>query len=492
MRAFIQATQGAESMSDSYDVIVIGGGTGGYPAAIRAGQLGMKAVCINAWLNRDGKPAYGGTCLNAGCIPSKALLESSEMFHRAQHELSAHGVKVGEVSIDIGAMQTRKAKITSSLTGGIGALFKANGVTGLEGWARLLGNGQVEYTSHAGEKKVLSGKHIIVATGSEPVELKIAPFDHQRICDSWDALDFTAAPKRLGIIGAGVIGVELGSVWARLGSKVTILEALPTFLPMVDQTIAKDAQRQFTKQGLDIRLGAKVAGAKNTGTEVVVDYEQDGAKKTETFDVLIVAVGRRPTTAGLNAEGVGLALDPRGFVKVDKHYKTNLPGVYATGDVIGGLMLAHKAIEEGVALVEQLHGEKTEVNYAAVPSVIYTTPEVAWVGLSEEQAKAAGHEVKVGTSPFAANGRAKALEAAVGTIKVVSDAKTDRILGVHMVGPYVSEILQSVVVALEFGATTADLQLTMHGHPTLAEALHEAYLAVDGRATHAINKKKAA
>jgi dihydrolipoamide dehydrogenase len=479
-------------MSDSYDLIVIGGGTGGYPAAIRAGQLGMKAVCINAWLNKDKKPAFGGTCLNAGCIPSKALLESSEMFHRAGHELAAHGVKVAAPTLDLAAMQSRKNKICTSLTGGIGALFKANGVTGLEGTGRLMGGGKVEFTSHSGEKKVLEGKHIIVATGSEPVELKIAPFDHERICDSWDALDFTDVPQRLGIIGAGVIGVELGSVWARLGSKVTILEALPTFLPMVDQTIAKDAQRQFTKQGLDIRLGAKVLGATSNKKEVVVEYESEGAKKSETFDKLIVAVGRRPYTKGLNAEGVGLELDPRGFIKVDKNYRTNLKGVYATGDVIGGLMLAHKAIEEGVTLIEQLHGEKPEVNYAAVPSVIYTTPEVAWVGLSEEQAKAAGHEIKTGTSPFAANGRAKALEAAVGTIKVISDAKSDRILGVHMVGPYVSEILQSVVVAMEFQATTADLQLTMHGHPTLAEALHEAYLAVDGRAIHAINKKKAA
>lgn len=475
-----------------FDVVVIGGGTGGYPAAIRAGQLGMKVACINAWLNRDGKPAYGGTCLNAGCIPSKALLESSEMFHKAQHELASHGVKVSGVAMDIAAMQARKGKITASLTGGISGLFKANGVVGMEGFAKLLGNGQVEYTSHAGEKQVLKAKHIIVATGSEPVELKIAPFDHKLICDSWDALDFTEPPARLGIIGAGVIGVELGSVWARLGSKVTILEALPTFLPMVDQTIAKDAQRQFAKQGLDIRLGAKVQSAKVKGKEVVVEFESEGAIKTETFDKLIVAVGRRPYTKGLNAEGIGLELDQRGFLKIDKHYKTNIPGIYGSGDVVGGLMLAHKAIEEGIALVEQLHGEKTEVNYDAVPSVIYTTPEVAWVGLTEEQAKAAGHEVKIGTSPFAANGRAKALEAAVGSIKVVSDAKNDRILGVHMVGPYVSELLQSVVVALEFGATTADLQLTMHGHPTLAEALHEAYLAVDGRAIHALNKKKAA
>lgn len=475
-----------------FDVVVIGGGTGGYPAAIRAGQLGMKVACINAWLNRDGKPAYGGTCLNAGCIPSKALLESSEMFHKANHELASHGVKVSGVSMDIGAMQTRKNKITTSLTSGITGLFKANGVVGMEGFARLLGNGQVEFKPHSGEKQTLKAKHIIVATGSVPVELKIAAFDGKLICDSWDALDFTEPPARLGIIGAGVIGVELGSVWARLGSKVTILEAMPSFLPMVDQTIAKDAARQFAKQGLDIRLGAKVQSAKVKGKEVVVEFESEGAIKTESFDKLIVAVGRKPYTEGLGAKEIGLALDERGFVKVDKHYQTNIPGIYATGDVIGGAMLAHKAIEEGVALVEQLHGEKTEVNYDAIPSVIYTTPEVAWAGLSEEQAKAKGHEVKVGTSPFASNGRAKALEAAVGTIKVISDAKSDRILGVHMVGPYVSELLQSVIVALEFGATTADLQLTMHGHPTLAEALHEAYLAVDGRAIHAINKKKAA
>lgn len=480
----------ATDSSGEWDVVVIGGGTGGYPAAIRAGQLGMKVVCINAWLNRDGKPAYGGTCLNAGCIPSKALLESSEMFHKANHELALHGVKVQGVAMDIATMQARKTKICSSLTGGIAGLFKANGVVGMEGYAKLLGNGQVEYTSHSGDKQVLKAKHIIVATGSEPVELKIAPFDHERICDSWDALDFTEPPARLGIIGAGVIGVELGSVWARLGSKVTILEALPTFLPMVDATIAKDAQRQFAKQGLDIRLGAKVQSAKLVGKEVVVEFESEAAIKTETFDKLIVAVGRRPYTKGLNAEGIGLELDARGFLKIDKHYRTNIPGIYGSGDVVGGAMLAHKAIEEGIALVEQLHGEKTEVNYDAIPSVIYTAPEVAWAGLSEEQAKAKGHEVKTGTSPFAANGRAKALEAAVGTVKVISDAKTDRILGVHMVGPYVSEILQSVIVALEFGATTADLQLTMHGHPTLAEALHEAYLAVDGRAIHALNKKK--
>lgn len=478
-------------MSDSFDLIVIGGGTGGYPAAIRAGQLGMKVACINAWLNRDGKPAYGGTCLNAGCIPSKALLESSEMWHKTQHELKLHGISTGKASFDLAAMQARKNKISSGLTGGITGLFKANGVTGFEGWGKLLGDGKVEFTSHQGDKKTLSAKHIIVATGSEPINLKIAPHDGKRIIDSWDALDLTEVPKRLGIIGAGVIGVELGSVWSRLGSETVLLEAMDTFLPMVDQTIAKDAQRQYAKQGLDIRLGAKVLSAKNTGKAVTVEYEMGGEKKSERFDILIVAVGRRPFTDKLGAKEVGLALDERGFVKVDAHYKTNLPGVYATGDVIGGAMLAHKAIEEGVALVEQLHGEHTQVNYKAVPSVIYTAPEVAWVGLSEEQAKKEGFEVKTGATPFAANGRAKALEAAVGQIKIIADAKTDRILGVHMVGPYVSELLAEAVLALEFAATCEDIALTMHGHPTLSENFHEAVLSVDGRAIHALNKKKA-
>jgi dihydrolipoamide dehydrogenase len=478
-------------MSDSFDLIVIGGGTGGYPAAIRAGQLGMKVACINAWLNRDGKPAYGGTCLNAGCIPSKALLESSEMWHRTQHELKLHGISTGKASFDLAAMQARKNKISSGLTGGITGLFKANGVTGLEGWGKLLGDGKVAFTSHKGETKTLSAKHIIVATGSEPINLKIAPHDGKRIIDSWDALDLTEVPKRLGIIGAGVIGVELGSVWSRLGAETVLLEAMDTFLPMVDQTIAKDALRQFTKQGLDIRMGAKVLSAKNTGKAVKLEYEAGGEKKSESFDILIVAVGRRPFTDQLGAKEVGLELDERGFVKVDAHYKTNLPGVYATGDVIGGAMLAHKAIEEGVALVEQLHGEHTQVNYKAVPSVIYTAPEVAWVGLSEEQAKKEGFEVKTGATPFAANGRAKALEAAVGQIKIIADAKTDRILGVHMVGPYVSELLAEAVLALEFAATCEDIALTMHGHPTLSENFHEAVLSVDGRAIHALNKKRA-
>ncbi len=477
-------------MSENYDVIVIGGGPAGYPAAIRAAQLGLKTVCIDAWLNKDDSPAFGGTCLNAGCIPSKALLESSELVHRAQHEFDKHGISTGKVEFDLTKMQARKTKISRDLTGGIKALFQANKVTGLFGFGKLLGDGKVEFKGHDGKTQELVGKHIIIATGSAPVNLKIAAFDGDQIVDSWGALDFTDVPKRLGVIGAGVIGTELGSVWSRLGSQTVIIEALPTFLPMVDVAIAKEALKHLTKQGLDIRLGAKVLGAKAGKDGVVVEYEQGGEKKTETFDKLVVAVGRKPYTDGVNAQGVGVAFDERGFVKVDSHYKTNVPGIYAVGDVIGGAMLAHKAIEEGVALAEQIAGHHTQVNYNAVPSVIYTAPEVAWAGLSEEQAKAQGFEVKTGNGSFVSSGRAKAMEQAGGTIKVIADVKTDRILGIHMVGPYVSELVAEAVLALEYSATCEDIALTMHGHPSLAETLHDAVLSVDGRAIHGINKPR--
>ncbi|MEK6805336.1 MAG: dihydrolipoyl dehydrogenase [Pseudomonadota bacterium] len=477
-------------MSESFDVIVVGGGPAGYPAAIRAAQLGFRTACMDAWLNRDQTPAFGGTCLNAGCIPSKALLESSEVYHRALHDFAAHGVKSTGISLDLAQMQKRKTDISRSLTSGIKTLFAANKVTGLFGTGKLLGQGKVQFTGHDGKSETYTAKHIVIATGSEPVNLKIAPFDGDRIVDSWGALDFTEVPKKLGVIGAGVIGLELGSVWNRLGSKTVVLEAMPGFLPMVDAQISKEALRQFTKQGLEVRMGAKVLSAKAAKSSVTVDYELDGKKSSEEFDRLIVAVGRKPYTKDLGLDAAGVQLDEKGFIKVDAGYKTSAPGVFAVGDVIGGLMLAHKAIEEGVALAEQLAGHKTQVNYNAIPSVIYTSPEVAWVGLSEEQAKAAGNPVKVGTASFVPSGRAKALEQAVGSVKVISHATTDRVLGVHMTGPYVSEMIAESVLALEFGATTEDLALTMHAHPSLAEVFHDAVLAVDGRAIHAVNKPR--
>lgn len=479
-------------MSDSYDVVVIGGGPAGYPCAIRAAQLGLSVACIDGWLNRDGSHAFGGTCLNAGCIPSKALLESSELYHRTQHEFATHGITVGKAGFDLDQMQKRKNNISGQLTGGIRTLFKANGVEGLEGTGSLAGNGKVHFQPLEGKARELSAKHIVIATGSSPVELKkIAPFDGDRVCDSWDALDFDKVPKKLGVIGAGVIGVELGSVWSRLGSEVTILEALPEFLSAVDAQVSKDSLRQFGKQGMDIKLNAKVTGVKVMKTKVSVTYEQKDESHTLDVDKLIVAVGRGPNTDGLGADDAGLKLDERGFVVVDDQYRTNLDNVYAVGDVIGGQMLAHKGIEEGVVLAERLAGHKgAAVNYNAVPCVIYTSPEIAWVGLSEKQAKEAGYDVKVGQAPFAANGRAKALEMTSGLVRVVSDVETDRILGVHMSGPYVSELLAEAVLALEYGATTEDIALTMHSHPTLSETFHEAVLSVDGLAIHAVNKKR--
>jgi len=479
-------------MSEAYDVIVIGGGPGGYPTAIRAAQLGFKTMCIDGWVNHDNSYSFGGTCLNAGCIPSKAMLESSELFHRAQHEFATHGIGVGDVKLDLAKMLERKQAVSKANSGGVNMLFQANKVKGLFGFGKLLGGGKVEYTSHDGAKETFEAKHIVIATGSEPVNLKIAPFDGKSITDSWGALEFESVPETLGIIGAGVIGVELGSVWSRLGAKTVILEALDKFLPMVDAAISKEAMRQLTKQGLDIRMGAKVLGASaDASGKVTVEYEQGGEKKTETFDKLVVAVGRRPFTKDLGCDVAGVELDERGFVKIEQGtYQTSAQGIYAVGDVTGGAMLAHKAIEEGVVLAERLHGEKSAVNYNAIPSVIYTNPEVAWTGLSEEQAVAAGYEVKTGSSPFAANGRARAMESIAGMIKIISDAKTDRVLGVHMLGPYVSELLAEAVLALEFGATTADIQLTMHGHPSLSETMHEASLAVDGHAIHSANKKK--
>jgi len=472
-----------------FDVIVIGGGPAGYPAAIRAAQNGLKAACIDEWKNYDGSATFGGTCLNAGCIPSKALLESSELFHRAQSEFAAHGIKTGAVSVDIVAMQKRKAGIVKNMTGGIVQLLKSAGVTAMQGHGKLLPNRQVEFTAHDGSKQTLSARHVVLASGSQPMPLNSAPFDDKQIVDSWGALEFDAVPKRLGVIGAGVIGLELGSVWRRLGAEVVVLEAMPGFLAMADQQLSKEALKHFKKQGLDIRLGAKVTGAVVKSGAVDVTYtDASDATQSLTVDKLIVCIGRRPYTDNLLADGTGVKLDARGFIEVDEHCHTGVENVWAVGDCVRGPMLAHKGKEEGVAVADRIAGLYSHVNYDAVPSVIYTAPEIAWVGQTEEQVKASGRPYKVGSFPFLASGRARAMEASQGFAKVVVASDDDQILGVHIIGPMAGELIAEAVLAMEYSASAEDLQRTIHAHPTLSEALHEAALAADKRAIDMPNR----
>jgi dihydrolipoamide dehydrogenase len=475
-------------MSDkNFDVVVIGGGPAGYPAALRAAQLGLSAACIDDWKNEEGQRIFGGTCLNVGCIPSKALLESSELYHRAHSEFQAHGIHVAGIGIDVEAMQLRKRGIVKQLTSGIEAMFKAGGVTGYKGRGKLLAGNRVEVTTDTGVE-TLQAKHVVLATGSTPIELPIAKFDAKRIVDSTGALDFNSVPQRLGVIGAGVIGLELGSVWRRLGAEVVILEALDTFLPMADQQIAKDALRHLKKQGLDIRLGAKVTGAAVEGNAVKVRYESAGAAQELIVDALVVAVGRRPVTTGLFGADVKVPVDKRGFIEVDEKCRTTVPNVWAVGDVVRGPMLAHKGMEEGVMVAELIAGHAGEVNYRTIPSVIYTAPEIAWVGQTEEEVKASGRPYKVGTFSFAANGRAKAMQQTAGLVKLIADQEHDDVLGVHIVGPLAGELIAEAVLAMEFSASAEDIQRTMHAHPTLSEALHEASLSADKRAIHGINR----
>jgi dihydrolipoamide dehydrogenase len=475
-------------MSDVFDVVVIGAGPAGYPAAIRSAQNKLKVACVDEWQNTDGTYAFGGTCLNAGCIPSKALLESSELFQRAKDEFAIHGIKFGGLTLDLAAMQKRRAAVVKTMTNGINALFKANGVVGIQGHGRLLPGNKVIVKGADGTEKTLEAKHVILASGSIPIRLRSVPHDGKYIVDSWNALEFDAVPKRLGVIGAGVIGLELGSVWRRLGSEVTVLEALEQFLPIVDQTIAKEAQRHFKKQGLDIKLGAKVLSAAVSGNAVDVSYADSQGEHSLQVDQLVVAVGRRPFTRDLLMDGTGVKLDEHGFIVVDEHCRTSVTNVWAVGDVVRGPMLAHKGKEEGVMVADLIAGHFGEVNYKVIPSVIYTAPEIAWVGLTEEQVKASGRAYKVGMFPFAASGRARAMEAGAGMVKIVAAKDDDEVLGVHVIGPMAGELISEAVLAMEYSASTEDIQRTIHAHPTLAEAMHEAALAADKKAIDGLNR----
>ena len=478
-------------MAQQFDVVVIGSGPGGYVAAIKAGQLGLKTAIVEKWLDKEDKPSYGGTCLNVGCIPSKALLESSEKFHQARHEFDTHGISLKELKIDVKGMIDRKAGIVKQLTGGVAGLLKGNGVTAFEGKGMLKSNKVVEVTLHDGSTETLEAKNVILATGSVPVEIPPTPLTEGVIVDSEGALEFDSVPKRLGVIGAGVIGLELGSVWKRLGSEVVILEAMDKFLAAADQGIAKDALKYFTKkEGLDIRLGARVTGSNVKKNQVEVTFETSEGEQKETFDKLIVAVGRRPYTEGCLDKGCGVDLDERGFIQVDDQCATTVPGVYAIGDVVRGPMLAHKGSEEGLMVAEIIAGHKAQMNYDAIPNVIYTHPEIAWVGKTEEELKNEGVDYKVGAFPMAAIGRAMAQNATDGQVKIIADAKTDRVLGMHIFAAGASEMIAQGVIALEFASSAEDLQLTCFAHPTNSEAVHEAALAVDNIAIHKVNRKK--
>ena len=475
-------------MAKTYDVVVIGGGPAGYVAAIRCSQLGMKVACVEEWINFKGDPALGGTCLNVGCIPSKTLLESSEQYHKLKHGMDNHGIKIGSVKLDLKQMMARKEEIVLSLTNGINALFKANKVTWLQGRGKLLAERQVEVSSHGGKVETVNADHVIIATGSIPIDIPAARVDGNLIVDSTGGLSFDQVPKTLGVIGAGVIGLELGSVWKRLGSEVILLEAIDDFLVAADQQIARDALRQFKKQGLDIRLGARVTATENLQKQVKVHFKDAKGEHSIEVDKLLVSVGRRPNTDGIAAPEADLLLDERGYVHIDESCETNLPGVYAIGDAVRGPMLAHKGSEEGVMVAEIIAGKPGHMNYEAIPWVIYTHPEIAWVGKTEQTLKTEGIPYQAGVFPFAANGRAKAMDTDTGMVKILAHAETDQILGVHIVGPMASELVQEGVLAMEFAASSEDLARTIHGHPTLYEAVHEAALAVHNQALHKINK----
>ena len=473
-------------MSQQFDVLVIGGGPGGYVAAIRAAQLGLKVACCesNPYADPKGEPRLGGTCLNVGCIPSKALLHTSHMFEEAGHAFADQGITVGAPKIDVAKMLARKATIVTQLTQGIAGLFKKNKVTFLAGHGSFVGQGAGGWHVQVG-KETVEAKQVIIATGSTARHLPGVPVCNEIVCDNIGALEIGAVPKKLAVIGAGVIGLEMGSVWRRLGAEVTVLEAMPDFLAACDQDVAKEAQKIFTKQGLAFNFGVKIGEIKATKKGVTISYtDKDGKAQRLEADRLVVSIGRVPNTQGLGADKVGLKLNERGMVEVDGHCKTNLPGVWAIGDVVRGPMLAHKAMEEGVAVAELMAGQAGHINFDFIPWVIYTDPEIAWVGKTEQQLKAEGVAYKAGKIPFMANGRALGAGNAQGFVKMLADAKTDRILGVHIIGPNASELIGECVVAMEFGAASEDLARICHGHPTLSEVVHEAALACDKRPLH--------
>jgi dihydrolipoamide dehydrogenase len=477
-------------VSTHFDVIVIGSGPAGYVCAIKCAQLGMSTAVIEQATGAKGQPELGGTCLNVGCIPSKALLDSSHRYAEATQHMAEHGIGVSEVSLNVASMMARKEKIVAQLTGGVSGLLKHNGVQVITGAATLGAARQVEVTGSDAQKTVFTADNVVLAAGSEPIEIPPAPVDGDKVVDSTGALCFDAVPGRLGVIGAGVIGLELGSVWARLGAEVVVLEAMDAFLPNMDEQIAKESEKIFTKQGLDIRLGARVTGSEVSEAGVTVAYSHNGADHAETFDKLIVAVGRRPRTNKLFSADSGVSVDERGFVFVNEYCATEAPGVWAIGDIVRGPMLAHKGSEEGVMVAERIHGKAAQLNYEVVPSIIYTHPEVAAVGQTEQELRAEGVEIKVGTFPFAAIGRAQASGETEGMVKIIADADSDQILGAHVVGPSAADLVQQIVIAMEMAASTEDLQLMVFGHPTMSEAVHEAALAVDGRAIHMVNRPR--
>jgi dihydrolipoamide dehydrogenase len=449
----------------------------------------LKTACIEEYTDSDRNPTFGGTCLNVGCIPSKALLDSSHRYHDAANHLKTHGIDIKNVELDIPAMMKRKDDIVKKLTGGISGLFAANKVTPIAGRGKVIADLKVEVTNANGEIEILESKNIIIATGSSPIEIPSAKFDDKNILDSTGALEIESVPETLGVIGAGVIGLELGSVWARLGSKVTVIEAMDDFLFMADKEIAKETLKDFKKQGLDIRLGCRLTSSKNLKNSVNITYETEAKSEEMKFDKLIIAVGRKPNTKDIFSDDSGVDLDERGFINVNDHCETNAANIWAIGDVVRGPMLAHKGSEEGIMVAERIAGKHAEMNYDLVPSVIYTHPEIAWVGKNEQELKDKSIEYKVGKFPFAASGRALAVDQSVGFVKLLSDAKTDTILGVHVFGPSAAEIVQQALISMEFGASSEDLGLTIFSHPTVSEALHEAALAVNNEAIHIGNKR---